>query len=129
QLTGSVGTQVNSNTVVFILLNPKLIRIDANVDQADISNLKVNQASTVTFDALPGRSYPATVAAIGLTPTIQNGVVTYVVSFAMDTSNLAAGTPVPAPGMTASVSVQTSRTDNALVVPNQAVQKPGARTT
>src|SRR5207248_9081214 len=70
-------------------------------------------------------SYVATVAAIGLTPTIQSGVVTYVVSFAMDSSALPAGTPVPAPGMTASLSVQTSRTENALVVPNRAIKRAG----
>src|SRR5207245_1314561 len=60
QLNGAVGTQVNSNTVVFILLNPKLIRIDANVDQADINSLKVGQASNITFDAIPSRSYAGT---------------------------------------------------------------------
>jgi len=125
QLNGNVGTQVTSSTVVFILLNPKLVRIDANVDQADINNLKVGQVANVTFDALSGRSYVATVAAIGLTPTIQSGVVTYVVSFAMDSGALPAGTPVPAPGMTASLTVQTSRTENALVVPNRAIKRAG----
>jgi HlyD family secretion protein len=125
QLNGNIGTQVTSSTVVFILLNPKLVRIDANVDQADINNLKVGQVANVTFDALTGRSYVASVAAIGLTPTIQSGVVTYVVSFAIDSAALPAGTPVPAPGMTASLTVQTSRTENALVVPNRAIKRAG----
>ena len=125
QLNGNIGTQVTSSTVVFILLNPKLVRIDANVDQADINNLKVGQVANVTFDALTGRSYAASVAAIGLTPTIQSGVVTYVVSFAIDSGALPAGTPVPAPGMTASLTVQTSRTENALVVPNRAIKRAG----
>ncbi len=72
-LTGEVGSQVGANTAVFILLNPKLIRIDANVDQSDISNLKVGQTATVTFDALTGRTYQGTVSAIGLTPTTHPG--------------------------------------------------------
>jgi HlyD family secretion protein len=122
QLTGEVGSQVGAAVAVFVLLNPNLIRVDANVDQADVGNLKAGLPASVTFDALPGRAYTATVAAIGLTPTIQQGVVTYVVNLSMDTASLAAGTPIPAPGMTGSITVTTSRTDNALVVPARAIR-------
>ncbi len=129
QITGDIGTQVSAATAVFILLNPNLIRIDANVDQADIGNLKVGQTATITFDALAGRSYNATVAAIGLTPTTQQGVVTYVVNFAVDTSRLATGVPIPTPGMTATISVTTSRVDAALVVPTRAIRRTGRTST
>ncbi len=122
-LTGEVGSQVAANTPVFILLNPKLIRIDANVDQSSIGNLKVGQTATVTLDAISGRTYTATITAIGLTPVTQQGVVTYVVTFGVDTSRLAQGTPIPAPGMTASLSIQTSRTEDALVVPARAIRR------
>jgi len=129
QLNGDVGTLVTASTVVFILLNPNGVRIDANVDQVDINNLRVRQTANVTFDALQGRAYQAFIAAIGLTPTIQQGVVTYNVTLSVDTTRLAAGVPVPAPGMTAAISVTTSRTDNALVVPNRAIRRVGARAT
>jgi HlyD family secretion protein len=129
QVNGDVGTLVTASTVVFILLNPTGVRIDANVDQVDINNLKVGQTAAVTFDALQGRSYQAVIAAIGLTPTIQQGVVTYNVTLSVDTSRLAPGVPVPAPGMTAAIQVTTSRTDNALVVPNRAIRRVGARAT
>ncbi len=124
-LSGEVGSQVGAATAVFILLNPKLIRIDANVDQADISNLKVGQTATATFDALTGRTYQAVINAIGLTPASQQGVVTYVVTFGVDTSVLAADVPIPSPGMTASLTVTTSRVDNALVVPSRSVRRVG----
>jgi multidrug efflux pump subunit AcrA (membrane-fusion protein) len=129
QVTGEVGTQVSATTAVFILLNPNVIRIDANVDQADVSNIKAGQTANVTFDALPGRSYQAQVAALGLTPTITQGVVTYVVTLSVDTARLAQGTPVPAPGMTGSIQVTTTRTDNALVVPSRAVRRSGRTAT
>jgi HlyD family secretion protein len=124
-ITGEVGTQVSATTAVFVLLNPRLIRIDANADQADVSNLKVGQTANVTFDALQGRSYAATITAVGLTPTIQQGVVTYVVTLGVDTSRLAEGTPIPTPGMTASINVTTNRVENALVVPSRAVRRSG----
>jgi len=125
QRSGEVGSQVGAAVAVFILLNPRLVRIDANVDQADVSNLRVGHTATVTFDALTGRTYAATVTAIGLTPTIQQGVVTYVVSLAMDTSRLGPDVPVPAPGMTASLTITISRTENALVVPARAIRTVG----
>jgi multidrug efflux pump subunit AcrA (membrane-fusion protein) len=128
-LSGEVGSQVSANTAVFILLNPRLIRVDANVDQSDISNLKVGQNATITFDALTGRAYQGTVSAIGLTPTTTQGVVTYVVTFAIDTSQLPATTPIPAPGMTGSISVLTSSTPNALVIPTRAIKRSGRTAT
>jgi multidrug efflux pump subunit AcrA (membrane-fusion protein) len=128
-LSGEVGSQVSASTAVFILLNPKLIRVDANVDQSDISNLKVGQNATITFDALTGRAYQGTVSAIGLTPTTTQGVVTYVVSFAIDTGQLPATTPIPAPGMTGSISVLTSSTPNAIVVPTRAIKRVGRAAT
>ena len=54
-------------------------------------------AADHTFDALAGNTYRATVNAIGLTPTVSSGVVTYKVTFSLDASRLSPGTPVPAP--------------------------------
>jgi hypothetical protein len=99
------------------------------VDQAYISSLQVGQPAAVTFDALQGRNYTATVSAIGLTPTTQQGVVSYVVTFAMDTGSLPQGTPIPAPGMSSQIRVTTTRTDNALVVPSRAVRRIGQNQT
>jgi RND family efflux transporter MFP subunit len=129
QRNGDVGTQVASNTVVFILLNPRTLRIDANVDQAYVSDLRPNQTANITFDALPGRSYQATVTAVGLTPTVQQGVVNYVVTLGIDTTRIPQGTPVPTPGMTASINITTNRTPNALAVPARAVRRIGRNQT
>lgn len=129
QLNGDVGTQVTSSTVVFILLNPKTLRLDANIDQAYISNVRSGQTATVTFDALTGNSYQATVTAVGLTPTVQQGVVSYVGTLGIDTTRIPQGTPVPTPGMTASINIQTSRTENALAIPSRAVRRIGRNQT
>jgi RND family efflux transporter MFP subunit len=129
QLNGDVGTQIASNTVVFILLNPRTLRIDANVDQAYVSDLRAAQTANVTFDALQGRAYQATVTAVGLTPTVQQGVVSYVVTMGIDTTRIPQGTPVPTPGMTASITIVTNRTENALSVPARSVRRIGRNQT
>ncbi|MGE0058661.1 MAG: HlyD family efflux transporter periplasmic adaptor subunit [Dehalococcoidia bacterium] len=128
-VNGTVGGQATATGSVITLLNPNLIRIDANVDQTDVASLKVGQSAIATFDALTGNIYRATVATVGLTPTTASGVVTYVVSFAVDTAALPASTPVPAPGMTASLTVTTASAPNALVVPSRAIRGTGANAT
>lgn len=128
-VSGTVGGQATATTAVVTLINPKLIRIDANVDQSDVASLRPGQSATATFDALPGTTYRATVSTVGVTPTTQSGVVTYVVSFAVDTSALPPGTAIPAPGMTASLTVTTATAPNALVVPARSIRGSGANAT
>jgi multidrug efflux pump subunit AcrA (membrane-fusion protein) len=125
QATGGGNTTNANSGGVVTLLNPNLIRIDASIDQTDIGSVKVGQTAVATFDALSGYTYQATVSNVGLTPSTSQGVVTYVVSFAVDTSTLAAGTPIPAPGMTASLTVTTATASNALVVPSRSVSGSG----
>jgi multidrug resistance efflux pump len=125
-VNGTVGGQASATTSVITLVNPSLIRIDANVDQTDVASLKVGQTATATFDALTGSTYRAVVATVGLTPTTSSGVVTYVVSFSVDTSALPASTSIPSPGMTASLTVTTASAPNALVVPARSIRGTGA---
>jgi hypothetical protein len=122
---GGNSTSANSSGVIS-LLNPNQIRIDASVDQTDVSKLKPGQTANVTFDALSGYTYTATVSTVGLVPTTSQGVVSYVVSFAIDTSKLPAETPVPSPGMTGSLTVTTASVTNALVVPTRSVTGTGS---
>jgi HlyD family secretion protein len=124
-LSASVGDSASSSgaaSSIMTLVNPKLIRITASVDQTDLPNLKTGQAASVAFDALSGNTYEATVSSVGLTPTVTQGVVTYTVLFAIDTSALLAGTPVPSPGMTATLAVTTASETNVLVVPSRSIQ-------
>ena len=125
QIASEVGAQVSASAAVFILLDPELIRIDATVDQSDISDLAVGQAAEVSFDVLADATYRATVMSIGLTPSTSQGIVSYDVALAVDTAGAADGTPLPAPGMTASVTITTSRVEAALVVSSQALQSRG----
>jgi HlyD family secretion protein len=125
QVTGDIGTLVTANTTVFILLNQTRLRIDASVDQADVSGLRAGQVANVTFDALPGRTFQATIVAIGLTPQIQQGVVSYTVQLSLDTTTLQP--PLPAPGMTALINVVTQRLDNVLAVPTRAIRRAAGR--
>ncbi|HWO72375.1 MAG TPA: HlyD family efflux transporter periplasmic adaptor subunit, partial [Dehalococcoidia bacterium] len=125
QATGGATTTAQASAAVVSLLNPRQIRIDANVDQADVSKLRTGQPASITFDALAGFVYQASVSSVGLLPTTSQGVVTYLVSFAIDTGALPPTTPVPTPGMTAQITVTVGSAQNALVVPTRSVRGSG----
>lgn len=120
-----VGDRVSGTAEVIVVMNPDLVEIESSVDQSDIINLAVGQSATVTFDAMPGRTYNAEVSAIGPAPSVQQGVVTFPVNLTINTADLATDVPLPAPGMTASILVTTERVDDALVVPSRAVSGAG----
>ncbi len=124
-LGAAVGDNATASTAVVSIVNPDLIQIAASVDQTDVPNVKVGQTAVVTFDALPNDTYEATVSSIGLTPTVSSGVVTYAVLFSIDTSALPAGSPIPSPGMTATLDVTTNEITDALVVPTRSVSGTG----
>jgi HlyD family secretion protein len=123
-LSASVGDSSSATgaSSIMTLVNPNLVQITASVDQTDLPNLKVGQPVSVTLDALSGYTYDASISSVGLTPTVTQGVVTYTVLFALDTSALPEGTPVPSPGMTANLTVTTASETNVLVVPSRSVQ-------
>ena len=112
----NVGEQVGSTAVV-TLVDPKSVRIDATVDESDVAKLAVGQPATVTFDAIPNYQVQGKVISIAPAGTTTQGVVSYLASVGITNPDR----PLPA-GMSASLSVETSRKDNVLLVPNRAVQ-------
>jgi HlyD family secretion protein len=102
-----------------LLIDPHALRIDTTVGESDVARLQVGQNTNVTFDSLPGKSYTGTVIAVAPTGTVQQGVVTYVVSLGInDTTDLR-------PGMTANATIVYLQKDNVLMVPNRAVMAQG----
>lgn len=86
------------------------------IDEADIALIKVGQKATATVDALPGRTFDASVEQIAPTGTTQNNVTTFAVTLAIagDTSALKVGQ-----SMTANILIE-QRT-GVLTVPSEAV--------
>jgi HlyD family secretion protein len=117
----NIGNQVTSATVITTLVNPGALEVDANVDETSVTQLKAGQQATVTLDALPGRTFPATVAAVTPSGTTQQGVVVFPIVFRLDTQ----GQQIPA-GASANITVVTATTPNVLAVPSRYVHRVGA---
>ena len=117
----SLGQLVSSSTQVATLVNPTAIEIDATVDETSITQLKAGQQATVSFDAIPGKTFPGTLTVVTPSGTTQNGVVVFPIVVDINTQGLT----VPA-GISANVTIITQTTPNVLAVPSRDVHRVGA---
>ncbi len=102
------------------LVSDQKLRIDSPVDESEVAQIRVGQPVQITFDSLSGTRITGKVAAIAPEATVQQGVVTYVVTTYPDSTTA----PLRA-GMSASVSITVAQRDNVVLVPNRAARTEG----
>ena len=104
-----------STPTLFTLANDLTrMQVEANVDEADIGQVNVNQRVTFTVDAYPDDVFNGTVNQIRMKPTTTSNVVTYTVIIDAPNPDLKLF-----PGMTASVTIVTEE-QTGLAVPVEA---------
>jgi multidrug efflux pump subunit AcrA (membrane-fusion protein) len=148
------GSGSNSNSGAITVVDTSKIRVDVQVDEADIANIAVGQPATVAFDALANRRFTGQVVALAPSGTTTQGVVGYQVSIELDRSappgaarsaggrggeqrgrggagqSASEGQTGDAlrdirPGMTATATITYAQRDDALQVPNRAITRQG----
>ncbi len=115
-----VGQTVVSNMNVaniFTIANLDNMQVIADVDEADIGQVKVGQRVTFGVDAYPDEVFNGHVTQVRLNPTETSNVITYevVISASNEDHKLI-------PGLTANVTIYTAEADNALTVPASALK-------
>jgi HlyD family secretion protein len=113
----NIGDQVGPNTFAFRLDDLSTLYVDLDVSEIDINQVAPGQQVTLTFDAIRGKEYNGEVVEVGLIGTEIQGVVTFVVTIELTDADADIR-----PGMTSAVDIVVSRTDEALLVPNQAIR-------
>jgi RND family efflux transporter MFP subunit len=110
-----------SAPTLIVVADLNRLQVDAYVDETDIGKVKLGQEADITVDAFPKKVFKGKVSKIASGSTIQQGVITYDVTVALNNvrSQLK-------PDMTANVTVQTGKRENVLLVPTEAV-KGGVR--
>ena len=93
------------------------MRVEADVDEADIGQVKTGQQVSFTVDAFPYDKFTGSVSQVRLDPTTKSNVVTYTVI--VDAPN-PEGKLMP--GMTASIAVTTQKEENVLTIPVKATR-------
>jgi HlyD family secretion protein len=102
--------------VIFQIANDlSKMQIDANVAEADIGGVAIDQDVEFTVDAFPSRSFQGKVVQVRNAPITVQNVVTYdtVIGVSNPEQKLK-------PGMTANVSIISAHRDGALKIPNSA---------
>lgn len=106
------------------IINNDTLFIEVNIEEAQISQLKVGQKAIATFEAVEGLELEGEISFISLTSeTSANGIVTYLVRVILNK----AGDSQIREGMTAAVEFVTSEAPAVLAVPVSAVRNIGGK--
>lgn len=93
------------------------MRVVADVDEADIGDVKVGERVTFTVDAYPEDTFEGVVTQVRQEATTNNNVVTYEVVISAPNANLKLK-----PGLTANVTIFTAEKQGVLCVPSKALR-------
>lgn len=106
----TVVSSMNAVPVLTIAEDLKTVWVEATVPEADVGNIKVGQSVTFTADAYR-RRFKGKVRQIRLAATTTNNVVTYPIIIEAENPD-----EMLFPGMTATLSIETARAEDAVVV-------------
>jgi len=113
------------DTESLTLQNPSYILITIPLDQVDVVHVQKSMTGSIVFDAIPGQTFKGVVDSIDSTAITTSGVVSYNVDVKLPTPQ---GVTILS-GMTTTVTIETSRKENVLVVPTLALHTEGDSTT
>jgi HlyD family secretion protein len=113
----TVAASLQSPELFKIAQDLSRIRIEAQVNEADVGSVAEGNPAQFTVDAYPERRFEGRVTQVRLAATEINNVVTYtvIVEAANEDRRLF-------PGMTANVEIEAARKEQALRVPNDALR-------
>ena len=113
----AVAASLQAVTLFTVAEDLAKLRLQVNVDEADVGSVKVGQKASFTVSAYPSRKYPATITRVAYGSTTTDNVVTYVTYLEVDNTDLTLR-----PGMTASSTITSTERTNVLLVPNTALR-------
>lgn len=105
----TVAASFSTPTLFTIAQDLKEMQVEADVDEADIGNVKAGQRVDFTVDAYMGETFEGIVTQVRLDPTVTSNVVTYTVVIKADNPDLKLK-----PGLTATISIYTLELNDVL---------------
>jgi cobalt-zinc-cadmium efflux system membrane fusion protein len=116
--TMSLGTMVDQSTEILTILDPRVLCVDANIYERDISKIQVGQEVDVTVPAYPGVVFKGKIQYVGDIMNEETRTITVRTEVENEGLNLKAG-------MFASLRIQLDRQARALTIPQTAVLDDG----
>jgi len=116
-----VGTMNNPGTVILTVANMNGMKVESDVDETDVTAVRLGQTASVKIDAFPDTTFTGAVVEIANSPKIEDqGTQEQQTNFEVDV-RIDAPPATLRPGMTADVEVKTASKDSVICVPIQAV--------
>lgn len=112
----TVAASFSTPTLFIIAKDITKMQVQANVDEADIGDVKAGNRATFTVDAFINDQFGGTVQDIRLHPSVSSNVVTYttIINAPNDDMKLK-------PGMTANIIIYTKEVNDAMLIPAKAL--------
>ena len=125
----TVAASFNTPTLFVIAEDLSTMKLEVQIDEADVGEVKQGQPASFTVDAFPGREFPAAITRVDLgsnlsaqsstasTTTSTQQVVSYGATLSVANPDLQLR-----PGMTATAEITTTAKKGVLLVPNAALR-------
>ncbi|MBX3637732.1 MAG: efflux RND transporter periplasmic adaptor subunit [Rubrivivax sp.] len=113
----AVAASLQAVTLFTLAEDLAKMKLQVNVDEADVGQVREGQRASFTVSAYPTRRYPARIVRVGFGPTTKDNVVTYLAELSVNNDDLSLR-----PGMTATATITTVERTDVLLVPNAALR-------
>lgn len=117
EVGATIGSASLASPLFSISSDLRVLDLEIDVDQADITALAVGRKAQFTVEAAPNHSFTGTIRQVRLAPSITDGVVSYKAIVSVENPDL-----LLKPGMTATAEVSLADAANVLSVPNAALR-------
>jgi len=116
------GTNITPANATFTIVNPNSIYFRSEIDQEDVSKIKVGQKATITLDSFPDSSFDSEITYISFVPVTGQSSTVYEVRFklALDNQDLSYRL-----GMDGEARLTLKEENDALVIPLSALNDDG----
>lgn len=113
----AVAASLQAVTLFTVAEDLSSMRLQVNVDEADVGAIQVGQKASFTVSTYPSRKFPAIITRVAYGSTTTDNVVTYVTYMNVDNHDLSLR-----PGMSATSTITAIERQDALLVPNTALR-------
>lgn len=113
----AVAASLQAVTLFSLADDLSRMKLEVNVDEADVGLVREGQQATFTVSAYPTRDYPAAITRVSFGSTTKDNVVTYEADLAVANDDLSLR-----PGMSATATIVAAQRHGVLLVPNAALR-------
>jgi HlyD family secretion protein len=117
KISSIAGEQVSSGDPALQLDDLSNLTVELNISQLEINDIELRQSAELSFSAIPNRTYSGTVIDISEAGSESDGETLFSVLVALDNAD-----ELVKPGFTVTVNIITNLAEDALLVPNIAIQ-------